>query len=233
MKHQSQIVYGSMASINEYIYERSIAITGKAPLVSNPDYFETLKVSGHSIGIAQIKELKTFTTNKPYFGKGKLIVVKECEKLTSQAQNSLLKILEEPPEDTMIILASTSKPYLIETIYSRCQFIKLDTPPGEGKNQEKHPVEKKNNFIHSNLIDRLIQIKELLEKKPNISEEEICRKFLHDLSLYFRGKIRSRNLHPNEIKQIRKQIKLIDESWKQISATHSVKLTMENLAINL
>jgi DNA polymerase-3 subunit delta' len=67
-------------------------------------------------------------------GRAKVYIVKEAELLGTAAQNALLKTLEEPPEDTYIILLSTARDRLLPTTLSRCQsvgFGHLDLPTTE------------------------------------------------------------------------------------------------------
>ncbi|MCR5672436.1 MAG: DNA polymerase III subunit [Lachnospiraceae bacterium] len=68
---------------------------------------------------------------KPYQSKWKIYIMNEAEKMTPQAQNALLKTLEEPPEYTVIILLSTSEAAMLPTILSRC--VRLDMRPVEDK----------------------------------------------------------------------------------------------------
>lgn len=66
---------------------------------------------------------------KPYASKYKIFIMNEAQKMTVQAQNALLKTLEEPPEYVIILLLSTSKTTMLPTILSRC--IQLDMRPVE------------------------------------------------------------------------------------------------------
>ena len=68
---------------------------------------------------------------KPYQSKWKIYIMNEAEKMTPQAQNALLKTLEEPPEYAVIILLSTSESAMLQTILSRC--VRLDMRPVEDK----------------------------------------------------------------------------------------------------
>ncbi len=58
-------------------------------------------------------------------GRAKVYIVRDAELLSIQAQNALLKTLEEPPEDTYIILLSTAKDRMLPTTISRCQSVAL------------------------------------------------------------------------------------------------------------
>jgi DNA polymerase-3 subunit delta' len=64
-------------------------------------------------------------------GRAKVYIIREAELLSTAAQNAMLKTLEEPPEDTYIILLSTARDRLLPTTISRCQsvgFGHLDLP---------------------------------------------------------------------------------------------------------
>jgi hypothetical protein len=78
-----------------------------------------------SIGIEKARELKKFFEQKPYGSDTKSAVVKDAQALTVQAQNALLKILEEPPSYANIILEVPYKNSLIETVRSRCQMVQV------------------------------------------------------------------------------------------------------------
>lgn len=77
-----------------------------------------------SIGIAEIKSLVldlALTSAAP-----RLVWVEEAQTLTPDASNALLKLLEEPPDNTTLYLTCQSAGSLLPTIRSRCQVIKLD-----------------------------------------------------------------------------------------------------------
>lgn len=88
--------------------------------------FDTLFIEGTtSIGIDQIRKLGQWVARKPHSSKFKAAIIDEAEKLTHQAQNALLKTLEEPPKNTLIILTAPQETLLLPTIISRCKIIKL------------------------------------------------------------------------------------------------------------
>ena len=55
----------------------------------------------------------------------RMVVISEAEKLTEEAQNALLKLLEEPTKNTLLVLVVADRSRLMDTVRSRCQFIKL------------------------------------------------------------------------------------------------------------
>lgn len=82
-----------------------------------------------SIGIDQIRQLQHQLSLKPYASSYKMAVVTSAEKLTVQAQNAMLKLLEEPPRKTIIILSAQNPDLLLPTIVSRCQVVSLSLKP--------------------------------------------------------------------------------------------------------
>lgn len=78
-----------------------------------------------SIGIEDIRKLTHWSFLAPHSAKIKAAVVYEAQSLTEEAQNALLKLLEEPPADTFLILLTANVELLAETIVSRCQKIEV------------------------------------------------------------------------------------------------------------
>ena len=96
-------------------------------LFNSPDYIE-ITPDGNSIKIAQIRKLQSDILVKPYKSY-KIYVIDEAQKMTVEAQNALLKTLEEPPKYTIIILITNNKESLLDTIKSRCEIIKFTPIP--------------------------------------------------------------------------------------------------------
>ena len=81
-----------------------------------------------TVSIDQIRSLKQSLLLTSLKGKGKVGIIYPAETMTYPAANSLLKILEEPPKDTMIILITESIGKLPKTIISRSQIINCAHP---------------------------------------------------------------------------------------------------------
>ena len=81
-----------------------------------------------SIGIEQIRELVHAMALTSYEGGGKVAVIEPANAMTVNAANSLLKTLEEPPGDALLILVADRVGKLPATIFSRCQRIDLPRP---------------------------------------------------------------------------------------------------------
>lgn len=78
------------------------------------------------IGVDEIREqLNDDIVIKPYSSRYKVYIVPDSEKMTVQAQNALLKTIEEPPEYAVIILLTTNADMFLQTILSRCVLLNV------------------------------------------------------------------------------------------------------------
>ncbi len=66
---------------------------------------------------------------KPYEGKKRVFIIDNAHKLTAEAGNSILKVLEEPPEGSIIILVTSCPSRLLKTVLSRCQSVRFRRLP--------------------------------------------------------------------------------------------------------
>ncbi len=95
---------------------------------NQPDIIWVTHEKDGSIGVDDIREqLIGDIQIKPYSSKYKIYIIDEAEKLTVQAQNAMLKTIEEPPSYGIIILLTTNADIFLQTIISRC--VKLDFKP--------------------------------------------------------------------------------------------------------
>jgi DNA polymerase-3 subunit delta' len=81
--------------------------------------------------VDQIREIIQFLSLKSQYAGYKLVVISPADKMNINAANSLLKTLEEPPQDTILILITEKPARLPATIRSRCQKISFIKPPLE------------------------------------------------------------------------------------------------------
>ncbi|GAB4113594.1 MAG: DNA polymerase III subunit delta' [Candidatus Caldatribacteriota bacterium] len=85
----------------------------------------------NTISIQQIRDLQHQLNLKPLESKRKFYIIDQAEKMTQEAENCLLKTLEEPPPKVIIILICHHPDYLLPTIISRCQLINFTTLKSE------------------------------------------------------------------------------------------------------
>jgi DNA polymerase-3 subunit delta' len=87
---------------------------------NHPDLY-TIEPAGASIKIEQVRGMLRRIPYRSYQGGRKVFLIRQAELMTADAANCLLKTLEEPPGDTVIILISEQPQSLLPTILSRCQ----------------------------------------------------------------------------------------------------------------
>ncbi len=78
-----------------------------------------------SIGVEESRQILKRLTLKSYSGKYKVMIIWLPEKMNAQSANKLLKLLEEPPEKTLFFLLSDNAEYILATILSRTQIIRV------------------------------------------------------------------------------------------------------------
>ncbi len=89
---------------------------------NHPD-FQIINLEGETIKINTIREMIQDVYEKPILSDKKVYIINDSDKMTKEAQNSLLKTLEEPPEYIVIILIAANIDMLLNTIKSRCTKI--------------------------------------------------------------------------------------------------------------
>ena len=137
--------------------------------------------AGEKLGIAEARKIKGHFALKPYSAAGRAVIIEDAEVLTPEAQNALLKTLEEPPKEAILILGAGSDAYLLSTILSRCQIIHLDATDLAGPRHATYEVYIKDleKLLDSSIEERF----EYVEKLK--SREE----FLHCMVYFFRQKM--------------------------------------------
>ncbi len=88
---------------------------------------------GLSISVKGMREIVNIASRRPTTGRWQVIVVEDADRLTEGAANALLKVVEEPPDRTVILLcAPTTDPEdMSVTLRSRCRHMPLVTPSVE------------------------------------------------------------------------------------------------------
>lgn len=126
--------------------------------------------SDAKLGIAETRKIKEHFSLKPYSLKGRIAVLENASVLTPEAQNALLKILEELPKEALFILCANSDAYFLPTVLSRCEIIRVMGEPESV--QDYKPIK---DLISAKLEHRFEFIEKLKEKQE----------FLQAMTLYF------------------------------------------------
>lgn len=145
MKYQSVIIESNTVSIDEV--KNILSNKFSTPDISdlNIKVIEKLD-SKESIGIAEVADLTEWAFRKS--SELRLIVINNAELLTDQAQNALLKLIEEPPENILITLITNNANSILTTILSRCLRIRTV------QQNKEIDITEALNFINSNYLER-------------------------------------------------------------------------------
>lgn len=146
------------------------------------------------LGIAEARKIKNHFSLKPYNAKGRAVVLEDASKLTIEAQNALLKTLEELPKEAIFILGASSDDSILPTVLSRCQISRLQPTMQPGMLQAGSEVE---NLLHASIEEKF----EFIEKLKDRDE------FFYLLLNYFHKKILE---YPQFLKEL-----LQAEQWKK------------------
>jgi DNA polymerase-3 subunit delta' len=93
---------------------------------NQPDIIYVSHEKPNTIGVDDIREqVNNQIVIKPYSSRRKVYIIDEAEKMNQQAQNALLKTIEEPPEYAVILLLTTNADSFLQTILSRCIRLNL------------------------------------------------------------------------------------------------------------
>jgi DNA polymerase-3 subunit delta' len=92
---------------------------------NHPDIIQ-VQPRGAFIKIDQIRQVLQTLAKKPYEAKTRVVIILEAHCMNASASNALLKILEEPPERSMLVLLANHKSDLLPTIASRCQPVQFN-----------------------------------------------------------------------------------------------------------
>jgi DNA polymerase-3 subunit delta' len=101
---------------------------------NHPDVL-IVRPSGAFIKIDQIRSLCDTLAMKPYEARTRVVILTRAESMNASASNALLKVLEEPPPQTILILTAGEKSDLLPTIVSRCQHVRFNPIPAQDLEQ--------------------------------------------------------------------------------------------------
>lgn len=222
---------------------------------NNPDIQIIDDKEEKSIKTETIKKLVKGVYEKPIQGQKKVYIINDSQKMTKEAQNSLLKTLEEPPEYVVIILITENENLLLNTIKSRCTKLKfseltnndiikilkekygyneisenlLEVANGSVTHallvQGKEEVFKEIKKIFSNL-DK-IDIIDLLNKKELIfKDKDSINEILNYINVILFNKIKENIQYTN-------CVKIVEETKARLKKNSNYDMTIDNLLLKI
>ena len=89
-------------------------------------YYRIVLEKANFIKVNSVRELRREASLTGFLAGKKVFIISDAEMMNTEASNSLLKTLEEPPADTVLILTTSRKDQLLPTIISRCQLVRCE-----------------------------------------------------------------------------------------------------------
>lgn len=179
-----------------------------------------------TIGIEKIRQLISFLALKPFSEEKKIALIDEAQNMTKEAQNALLKTLEEPSLNSFIFLLTPWKNFLLPTIISRCKIIDLGL-----KNISWQDFKKQKGVFLGLLTAKKSERLLWTEKNKDLIKDREYIIFLIDLGLtVLRDYLIQRKY--NDKKRLIAIIKRFLKMKRVVSTTNvSPRLTLENLLL--
>lgn len=224
---------------------------------NNPD-FQVIEPEETSIKIEQIRLMNNKIYEKPIISNKKVYIINKAELMTKEAQNCLLKTLEEPPEYAVIILIGTNENMFLNTIRSRC--IKINFNPINNKEltailKEKYEfsdITENMLKLFSGSIEKAINLKDkkdiyieienvfsnientniidLLNKKEIITKnKEEIQDILEYINVLFFEKVKTEDKQAQYIKAI----SIVEDTKDRLKKNANLDMTIDNLLLNI
>lgn len=179
--------------------------------VNQPDL---LIIQDKPLKINRIRELIHWLALKPHSSLYKITIILGAEAMTLEAGNALLKILEEPPACSIIILQSDKRHQILPTILSRCQLIR----------EKKSLPESIDGYLDPSTLAKK-SLKDRFDWAQTIVESENLPKILNLWESYFRDRL-------HQEKDVLETLRKISRARDLLFTNTSVKLLLENLLLS-
>jgi DNA polymerase III delta prime subunit len=221
------VIHNSSQVAQEYLLTLAGKLLGRKirgldELGANPD-FHALSKGKESIGIEDVKKLQKEMVYQPYQEQFQIGVIFNAHNLTTEAQNALLKTLEEQPATTEYILLVNNERNLLPTIISRGirHYVKTGAPKKEARAGRPE-------VLDMDLIEQFT----LIEK---LAKEGGVDALLESLLRYFRDSLREGIKKGTEEKVVanRKGIETVTTAQVRLKANGNKKLVLENMMLHL
>lgn len=182
--------------------------------------------SEKSYGINLVRNLKKILSRKPYQARERLVLIPEAEKLTIEAQNALLKTLEEPPINTFLVLTVSRQEALLPTILSRSQVI---------RRTKILKLEEDSRKVYFSLLKKILKAspgERLLLAEPFCQSREEAINFCREFLVFWHEILVSGDHHLKE-NQIKKALENTQKARILLEKNINSRLVIENLFLSL
>lgn len=191
-------------------------------LETNPDIHNLENIEKNSIGIEEVKDLQKEMVYKPFQEKKQVAIIHNAQKLTHEAQNSLLKALEESKDHSIYILDVDNEKNLLPTIRSRSRIVYTQYEASED-------IENLTDIFEKDLLTQFSQIEKFSESRDSANE------FVNAVENSIKMKLET-NIKNGNIDGSRKNLealKIVQNSREKIARNCNRRLTLEAMLVQL
>jgi hypothetical protein len=204
---------------------KSIETSNISNLLNNPS-LRFMNPEGDSIKIDDIRNFIQELAFPSYDNKKRYFIFFNFDTSTLQAQNAALKAIEEPPENTQIVILTSTLDKLISTVTSRCEVISTQN--------SDHSHQLMNNQETAETYKKILGSKhyDLINIASTYKERSDAILLLNKLLSYLNSQLHSDNSVHSK-KQLSQHLKVILKSIEQLNQNANVKLVLENCFFRL
>jgi len=148
-----------------------------------PDHLNLI-AEKNSLGVDDIRHANSFLQKTAHLGKFKTVLIENAQTMTQAAANALLKTLEEPTNNSVIILLTNDIEVLLPTVVSRCRVLNIRPNVGQAllQSMSDHELSTESNTKVHNSFVNLTQLPELTDKTINEAFQDFKACYLNYLN---------------------------------------------------
>ncbi|MDA1079423.1 MAG: hypothetical protein O2840_01890 [bacterium] len=202
------------------VSEHSASVLGKELGPSSPEVI-WCNLEGATIGIDQVRQLQEqlgFSS-----GKTRYVFILSAELLTLQAQHALLKLLEEPPANTQLVLVSSKPHVLLSTIRSRCSERRVGDVPSSSSTE----------LAKLYATWKELSISQAITVAAEYKKKEVALPVLESLVQYLRTAVFPSTVEVKALQTLLADTELCLQALEQLSHNTNTQLVMESLLFRL
>ncbi len=207
-------------TINKYFSKKFNSLE---QALHNPDFFVVEKEEKGNIKIEQVKELQKRLYFSPYENSHQFALIKEAHLMTTEAQNALLKTLEECCEKTIIVLTTNSESAVLQTILSRCTRIYPKSIDEEIKNSNQTKTQA---FLNKPIYEQIDYIDKIVKEKKTEA-------FMDKLISFFRERHLQKIKNCEDAQEEVEIIKTIVQAKQRIKRNLNTKIALEYILFKI
>lgn len=194
------------------------------PYLSFNNWVALLQGENKQVGIRinEIRDLKRKITLKAFEADYKVVIIWNAEKINTEAANAMLKLLEEPPEKTVIIMTVSDTSALLTTINSRCQRLQMhrvDDASMAAYLHKQHNIGEDRTYQIAQLADGSVATAEELIAESNRSLSE---QYMHWLRICMKGEF-------GEIQDAIEQVSKENKEFQKLFLSYAIQKVRDSL----